>query len=61
VGSLWALSTKQMQQIIRTSMGLEVTPQYMYILDLNNVHVNLLNGHVKIHNHHVDFAEWSCK
>jgi len=34
---------------------------YIYILDLHNVHVNLLNGHVKIHNHHVDFAEWSCK
>jgi hypothetical protein len=58
VGSLWALSsTKQMQQIIRTSMGLEVTPQYTCILDLHNVHVNLLNGHVKIHNDHVDFAE----
>jgi hypothetical protein len=55
------LSTKQMQQIIRTSMGLEVTPQYIYILDLHNVHVNLPNGHVKIHNDHVDFAEWSCK
>jgi len=56
-----ALSTKQMQQIIRTSMGLEVTPQDIYILDLHNVHVNLPNGHVKIHNDHVDFAEWSCK
>ncbi len=46
-----------MQQIIRTSMGLDVTPQYTCILDLHNVHVNLLNGHVKIHNDHVDFAE----